>query len=90
LNEEVGLMHTLPELPYGYNALEPYIDEQTMKIHHDKHFQTYADKLNAALEKYPELQKKKAEELIKNLDKFPFPHRDFPKKFNYSKHIGYN
>ena len=64
-------MHTLPELGYAYDALEPYIDEQTMKIHHTKHHQTYVDKLNAALEKYPELQKKPAIELIKDLNKIP-------------------
>mgnify|MGYP001574558142 CR=1 FL=1 len=64
-------MHTLPNLGYEYNALEPYIDEQTMRIHHTKHHQTYVDKLNAALEKYPELQKKSAEELIKDLSKIP-------------------
>ena len=42
-------MNTLPNLPYDYNALEPYIDEQTMKIHHTKHHQAYIDKLNAAI-----------------------------------------
>ncbi len=41
---------TLPLLPYAYNSLEPYIDEQTMKIHHTKHHQAYIDKLNKALE----------------------------------------
>ncbi|MEK6835574.1 MAG: superoxide dismutase, partial [Nanoarchaeota archaeon] len=64
-------MYTLPNLGYEYNALEPYIDEQTMRIHHTKHHQAYIDKLNAALEKYPELQNKSAEELIKDLNKIP-------------------
>mgnify|MGYP001609557872 FL=1 len=64
-------MHTLPHLGYEYNALEPYIDEQTMRIHHTKHHQTYIDKLNATLEKHPELQSKSAEELIKDLNKIP-------------------
>src|SRR3954453_16225854 len=40
----------VPPLPYDYNALEPHIDEQTMRIHHDKHHQAYVDKANAALE----------------------------------------
>ena len=49
-------MHTLTKLPYAYDALEPYIDARTMEIHHTKHHQTYVDKLNAALEKHPQLQ----------------------------------
>ena len=61
----------LPPLPYGYDALEPYIDAQTMQIHHDKHHQAYTDKLNAALEKYPDLQAKPIEELLKDLDSVP-------------------
>ena len=54
---------TLPPLPYDYNALEPHIDEQTMRIHHDKHHGTYVTNLNAALEPHPDLQKKSVEEL---------------------------
>jgi Fe-Mn family superoxide dismutase len=65
------MIHKLPALPYAYNALEPYIDEQTMKIHHTKHHQTYVDKLNAALEGYDDLQKKSVEELIKDLNSIP-------------------
>jgi Fe-Mn family superoxide dismutase len=61
----------LVPLPYAYNSLEPYIDEQTMKVHHDKHHQTYTDKLNEALKDFPDLQKKKAEELLAKLDKVP-------------------
>ena len=57
----------VPPLPYDYSALEPYIDEQTMHLHHDKHHQAYVTNLNAALEKAPELQKLSAEELIKGL-----------------------
>ena len=54
----------LPKLPYEYNALEPFIDEQTMRIHHTKHHQNYVDKLNEALDKHPELKEKKVEELL--------------------------
>ncbi len=63
--------HELPPLPYAYDALEPHIDELTMRIHHDKHHQAYVDNLNAALEKYPDLQDKSVEELVKNLDAVP-------------------
>lgn len=65
------MKHILPILPYAYNALEPYIDEQTMKLHHTKHHQAYVDKLNLALEQYIQLQKKPVEELIKNINKIP-------------------
>ncbi len=65
------MKHELPKLPYEYNALEPYMDELTVKIHHDKHHQTYVDKLNAALEPYPELQELQIEELLKDLNKIP-------------------
>jgi len=61
----------LPQLEYDYDSLEPFIDEQTMKFHHDKHHQTYTDKLNAALEKHPEINVKDAEELLKNLNEIP-------------------
>ncbi len=63
--------HTLPPLPYSYDALEPYIDTKTMEIHHTKHHQAYVDKLNAALEKYPELFEKPLEELLKNTNQVP-------------------
>jgi superoxide dismutase, Fe-Mn family len=61
----------LPPLPYAYNALEPHIDEQTMRIHHDKHHDTYVKNLNAALEPHPDLQKKSLEELLRGLDGLP-------------------
>ncbi len=61
------MKQTLPELPYAYDALEPYIDAKTMELHHTKHHQTYVDKLNAALEKYPELQGRPVEELLLDL-----------------------
>lgn len=57
----------LPKLDYSYDALEPYIDAKTMEIHHTKHHQAYIDKLNAALEKYPDLQGRPIEELLINL-----------------------
>lgn len=53
-------------LPYDYDALEPYIDEKTMHLHHDKHLQTYINNLNAALKDEPRLQKMSLEQLIKN------------------------
>ena len=62
---------TLPTLPYAYNALEPYIDAQTMEIHYTKHHQTYVDKLNEAIAKHPELAEKSVEELLMNLDTVP-------------------
>ena len=65
------MLHTLLKLPYAYDALEPFIDAKTMEIHHGKHHQTYVDKLNKALEKYPELQTKAVEELLKNLESVP-------------------
>jgi Fe-Mn family superoxide dismutase len=61
----------LPPLPYDYAALEPTIDEATMKLHHDKHHQAYVTNLNGAVEKHPELGQKTPEELIKNLDSVP-------------------
>lgn len=65
------MAHELPPLPYAYDALEPYIDEQTMHLHHDKHHQTYITNLNNALANYPDLQEKSAEELIKDLNSVP-------------------
>lgn len=64
-------MHQVPSLPYNYDALEPHFDEATMKIHHTKHHQAYVDKLNAALEKYPDLAQKPIEELLADLNSVP-------------------
>jgi superoxide dismutase, Fe-Mn family len=64
-------MHTLPQLPYGYDALEPSIDKMTMEIHHTKHHQAYINNLNAALEKYPELQEKSVEDLLMDINAVP-------------------
>jgi superoxide dismutase, Fe-Mn family len=62
---------TLPPLPYDYKALEPYIDAQTMQLHHDKHHAAYVTNLNKALEKHPELKDKSLEELVKTPDQIP-------------------
>lgn len=64
-------MFTLPDLPYEYDALAPYISSQIQQLHHDKHHQTYVDNLNKALEKYPDLQNKSIEEIITSLDQVP-------------------
>lgn len=58
-------------LPYTYDALEPYISTETLHFHHDKHYQTYVDKLNAALKDYPQFQNLSLENLLKNLDDIP-------------------
>src|SRR3989344_3997966 len=63
-------MFEVPKLPYAYNALEPFIDETTMKIHHDKHHQAYVDKLNAAVAG-TEWESKSIEEIIQNLNSVP-------------------
>ncbi len=63
--------HSLPPLPYEYNALEPFIDEQTMRIHHTKHHQTYVDKLNAALKGHEDFSVLGVDELLKSLDRVP-------------------
>ena len=63
--------YELPKLNYEYDALEPHIDKETMKIHHTKHHAGYVAKLNAALEKHPELKEKKPDELLANLDNIP-------------------
>lgn len=65
------MAHTLAPLPYDYAALEPYIDAQTMQLHHDKHHAAYVNNLNAALEKYPDLQNKTIEELVADLNAVP-------------------
>jgi superoxide dismutase, Fe-Mn family len=65
------MAHEVPQLPYPYNALEPHIDEQTMRIHHDKHHATYVTNLNAALEKHPNLQQKSVEDLMRDINSVP-------------------
>lgn len=65
------MSYTLPELPYAYDALEPFFDVETMHLHHDKHHQTYVTNLNAAIEKHPELGEKSVEELVADLANVP-------------------
>ncbi len=64
-------MFTLPKLDYDYDAFGKYISKDIMELHHSKHHQTYVDKLNAALEKAPDLQSRSIEELISSLDSAP-------------------
>lgn len=61
----------LSPLPYNYDALEPYIDTQTMQLHHDMHHQAYVNNLNTAVQKYSDLQSKSPEELVKDLSNIP-------------------
>lgn len=61
----------LKPLPYAYDALEPYIDATTMQLHHDKHHATYVNNLNAAIEKYSDLQSMSVEDLVTHLDRVP-------------------
>lgn len=65
------MTYNLPELPYAYDALEPHIDEKTMRLHHEKHHGGYVTKTNAALENHPELAELSIEELMKKLDSVP-------------------
>lgn len=61
----------LTPLPYDYDALEPYMDAETLHYHHDKHLKTYVDNLNKILKDYPDYQKWTLEDLLKNLDELP-------------------
>ena len=65
------MAYELAPLPYDYAALEPHIDEATMKLHHDKHHQTYVNNLNGAVEKHPDLAKHTPEDLLRNLNSVP-------------------
>ena len=64
------MAYTVPDLPYPYDALEPHVDEATMRVHHDKHHQAYVDKANAALEG-TEWADKDVEEVLENLSSLP-------------------
>lgn len=65
------MKYELPSLPYEYQALEPHISEEIMKLHHDKHHQTYVDKLNAAIEGFSEFESKPIEHFLENLELIP-------------------
>jgi len=69
------MAYKLPPLRFGYDALEPYIDAETMELHHDKHHQAYVDNLNKALESYPQLAELPIEDLLRRLDEVPEPIR---------------
>ncbi len=62
---------SLPPLPYAYNGLQPHIDAQTMRFHHDKHHAAYVKNLNAAIAKYPDLKNRSAEQLLRNINSVP-------------------
>ncbi len=70
------MKYTLPELSYPYNALEPYIDAQTMEIHYTKHHQAYIDKLNAVLETNPAIAEKTVEDLLRGLSGLAIDEKD--------------
>ncbi|MCZ6917667.1 MAG: superoxide dismutase [Gemmatimonadetes bacterium] len=65
------MAHTLPDLPYAHDALEPHIDARTMEIHHGKHHNAYVTKLNEALDKHPELHKKDLADLLRDIKSVP-------------------
>ena len=72
------MAYKLPPLRFGYDALEPYIDTETMELHHDPHHQTYVDTLNKAPEPYPQLADLPIEDLLRRLDEVPFRRRGRP------------
>ncbi|WMY95736.1 MAG: Fe-Mn family superoxide dismutase [Arsenophonus sp.] len=71
------MSYILPELPYKYSALEPYFDENTMRIHHKKHHQTYINNTNDVLKNFPELAKLDIDDLVQNLNKISINKRIF-------------
>lgn len=70
------MKYQLPKLNYSYESLEPYIDAKTVEIHYTKHHQTYIDKLNTVLEKYPGLLDRTLEDLMKNLPSLDMEEKD--------------
>ncbi len=65
------MAYKLPPLRFAYDALEPYIDAETMELHHDKHHQTYVDSLNKVIEPYPQLADLAIDDLLRRLDQLP-------------------
>ena len=65
------MAYELAPLPYDYSALEPFIDTETMKLHHDKHHQAYINNVNAALANHPQLAAKSVDDLISDLNAVP-------------------
>jgi superoxide dismutase, Fe-Mn family len=82
------MAYPVPDLPYAYDALEPHIDEETMRIHHDKHHQAYVDKANAALEG-TDWESKDVEEVIANLESLPEEIRG-PVRNNAGGHVNHS
>ncbi len=70
------MKYQLPRLNYSLDALEPYIDAKTVEIHYSKHHQTYVNNLNTVLDKYPELEEKSLEELLKNFSNLSIDEKD--------------
>lgn len=73
----------LPQLPYSFDVLEPYIDARTMEIHYTKHHQTYLDNFKKVVEKYPELNTKTPEDILKDINKLPINESDRPALRNH-------
>jgi Fe-Mn family superoxide dismutase len=88
LPEGATMAHTTPDLPYAYDALEPHIDEATMRVHHDKHHVAYTTKLNAAVEG-TDFAGAAAEDLLKNLDQLPADIRTAVRN-NGGGHVNHN
>jgi superoxide dismutase, Fe-Mn family len=81
------MAYEVPDLPYDYNALEPHIDEATMRVHHDKHHQAYVDKANAALEG-TDWADKPVEEVVASLSQLPDDKRG-PVRNNGGGHLNH-
>jgi Fe-Mn family superoxide dismutase len=82
------MAYEVPPLPYGYEALEPHIDEQTMRVHHDKHHQAYVDNANAALEG-THLASERPEHVLTVLDELP-EEKQTPARNNLGGHVNHS